>query len=308
MLTGKPRGSSTRVLPEMTSFDAPNPPHGRLFALLAVLLIAGCGSERRSADHTPATRAPAPLASDGLRALSVYFSDAGAERLVPVTRYLDPDSGLARGAVLALLAGLRPADEARGLTSAVPPGSRLLGITVRDSIATVDLARVFESGGGATSVRMRLAQLVYTLSRVPGVRSVRVWLDGRRVETFSGEGLEILEALTCADFPDFAPYDEDPPVVLLEPVPGSLVGEPVLVRGTANVFEAQVGLRVRDAGGSVVVQTWTTATCGTGCRGTFERVLALPDTVLGEIVIEAYAPSAEDGSDMHRVATRVRLQ
>jgi hypothetical protein len=277
-------------------------------ALLAVLPIAGCGGERRSADEPPATRARAPLAPDGLRALSVYFGDANAERLVPVTRYLDPDSGLARGAVFALFAGPGPADQARGLTSAVPPGSRLLGITVRDSIATVDLARVFESGAGATSVRMRLAQLVYTLSRVPGVRSVRVWLEGHPVETFSGEGLEIPEPLTRADFPDFAPYDEDPPVVLLEPVPGSLVGEPVRVRGTANVFEAHVGLRVRDAGGSVIVQTWTTATCGTGCRGTFEKVLVLPDTVRGEIVIEAYSPSAEDGSDMHSVATRVRLQ
>ena len=250
--------------------------------------------------------APAPLAPDGLRALSVYFSDARAERLVPVTRYLHPDSGLARGAMLALLAGPGAADETRGLTSAVPPGSRLLGITVRDSSATVDLARVFESGGGATAVRMRLAQLVYTLTRVPGVRSVRLWLEGRPVEVFSGEGLDIPQPLTRADFPDFAPYDEDPPVVLLEPVPGSQVGEPVIVRGTANVFEAQVGLRVRDAGGRVIVQTWTTASCGTGCRGTFEKALALPDTVLGEIVIEAFAPSAEDGSDMHRVDTRVR--
>jgi len=276
------------------------------FALLAVLQIAGCGSDRRSADDSPATRAPAPLAPDGLRALSVYWSDAQAEHLVPVTRYVDPDSGLARGAMLALLAGPDAADRARGLASAVPPGSRLLGITVRDSSATVDLARVFESGGGATAVRMRLAQLVYTLTRVPGVRSVRLWLEGRPVKTFSGEGLEVLEPLTRGDFSDFAPYDEDPPVVLLEPVPGSNVGEPVLVRGTANVFEAQVGLRVRDATGRVIVQTWTTASCGTGCRGTFAKSLTLPDTVRGEIVIEAYAPSAEDGSDMHRVVTRVR--
>lgn len=257
-------------------------------------------------NDSPAIVAPAPLAPDGLRALSVYFSDAGAERLVPVTRYLHPDSGLARGAMLALLAGPDAADATRGLTSAVPPGSRLLGITVRDSSATVDLARVFESGAGATAVRMRLAQLVYTLTRVPGVRSVRLWLEGRPVEVFSGEGLDIPQPLTRADFPDFAPYDEDPPVVLLEPVPDSQVGEPVMVRGTANVFEAQVGLRVRDAGGRVIVQTWTTASCGTGCRGTFEKALALPDTVLGEIVIEAFAPSAEDGSDMHRVDTRVR--
>ena len=275
-------------------------------ALLTTLLVAGCGGERRSVGDSPAIVAPAPLEPDGLRALSVYFSDARAERLVPVTRYLDPDSGLARGAMLALLAGPGPAEQARGLTSAVPPESRLLGITVRNSSAIVDLARVFESGGGATAVRMRLAQLVYTLTRVPGVRSVRLWLEGRAVEVFSGEGLEIPQPLTRADFPDFAPYDEDPPVVLLEPVPGSDVGEPVIVRGTANVFEAQVGLRVRDPSGRVIVHTWTTASCGTGCRGTFAKDLALPDTVLGEIVIEAFAPSAEDGSDMHRVETRVR--
>jgi hypothetical protein len=273
--------------------------------LLAAMLVAGCGGNRRSADDSPATRAPAPLAPNGLRALSIYWSDTKAERVVPVSRYLDPDSGLARGAMLALLEGPNAEDLARGLATAVPAGSRLLGITVRDSTATVDLSRDFESGGGSTAVRMRLAQLVYTLTRVPGVRSVRLWLEGRPVTTFSGEGLDVQSSLTRADFRDFAPFDEDPPVVVLEPVPGSTVGEPVWVRGTANVFEAQVGLRVRDAGGKVILQTWTTATCGTGCRGTFEKSLALPDSVRGEIVIEAYAPSAEDGSDMHRVATRV---
>jgi hypothetical protein len=189
--------------------------------------------------------------------------------------------------VRALLAGTDAGDRVRGLASAVPPESRLLGITIRDSCATVDLAREFESGGGTTSMRMRLAQLVYTLVQVPGVRSVRLWLEGRPVDVFSGEGLEITGTLTRADFPDFAPYDEDPPVVVLEPVPGSEVGEPVMVRGMANVFEAHVGLRVRDANGKVIVQTWTTATCGTGCRGTFEKSLTLPDSIRGEIVIEA---------------------
>jgi germination protein M len=276
------------------------------FTLFAVLSIAGCGGGGRSEGDPPATPSPGPLAPDGLRALSVYFSDARAERLVPVTRYVNPDSGLARGATLALLVGPGPEDQARGLTTGVPPGSRLLGITVRDSSVTVDLTRVFESGGGSAAVRTRLAQLVYTLTRVPGVRSVRLWLEGQPVETFSGEGLEIPQPVTSAEFPDFAPYDDDPPVVLLEPVPGSTVGEPVVVRGSANVFEAHVALRVRDAGGRVALQTWTTASCGTGCRGTFTKVLALPDTLRGEIVIEAYAPSAEDGSDTHLVATRVR--
>jgi len=177
--------------------------------LLLALLVAGCGGERRGADDSRPIVAPAPLAPDGTRALSVYFSDASAEHLVPVTRYVHPDSGLARGAMLALLAGPGPADETRGLTSSIPPDSRLLGITVHDSSATVDMARVFESGGGAAAVRIRLAQLVYTLTGVPGVRSVRLWLEGRPVDVFSAEGLDISQPLTRADFPDLAPYDED---------------------------------------------------------------------------------------------------
>lgn len=276
------------------------------WALLALLAIAGCGSDGRVEEDFSSARPPAALAPDRLRALSVYFGDAQAERVVPSTRYLDPDSGLARAAVLALLAGPDATDRTRGLHSAIPSGSRLLGITVRDSIATVDLTRAFESGGGTASMSIRLAQLVYTLTRVPGVRAVKLRLDGVPVTTFSGEGLELEPVMKRADFPDLAPYDEDPPVVLIEPVPGSMVGDSVRVRGTANVFEAHVGLRVRDAAGRVILQTWTTATCGTGCRGTFSKTLALPDTLLGEFVIEAYAPSGEDGSDMHRVATRVR--
>ena len=275
------------------------------FTLLAILWVVGCGRGRDS-DHTTTTSEPGSPAPDGLRAVTVYFSDSLAERLVPVTRYVRADSGLARGAVLALLAGPDANDQTRRLATEVPAGSRVLGITLRDSVATIDMTREFESGGGTTSVVMRLAQLTYTLVRVPGVRSVRLWLEGRPVEVFSGEGLEIDKPLTRADFQDWAPFDVDPPVVVLEPVPGSVVGDTVVVHGTANVFEAHVGLRVRDAGGNVVVETWTTASCGTGCRGTFEKALALPDSVRGEIVIEAYSPSAEDGRDMHRVSTLVQ--
>ena len=272
----------------------------------AVLMLAGCGGDRRGAGESPVAPAPAPLAPDGLRALSVYFTGPQAERLVPVTRYLNPDSGLARGVVLALLAGPDSAERARGLTTAIPAGSRLLGIKVRDSVATVDLSRAFESGAGSSSVIGRVAQLVYTLTRVPGVRGVELWLEGRPAETFSSEGLQFAQPQVPGDYPDYKPFDQDPPVVLLEPVPGSTVGDSVRVRGTANVFEAHVGLRVRDSRGGAGLATWTTATCGTGCRGSFSKMLALPDTLRGELVIEAFAPSGEDGSDMHLVASRVR--
>lgn len=276
---------------------------------IAPLILSGCGGDR--AARTPGTEpepsgveAPAPLAPDGLRATTIYVSDREARRVVPVTRYLDPDSGLALQAVRAIVTGPVPGDPA-GVTSAVPADTRVLGLTIRDSVATVDLSRSFEAGAGSASVRMRLAQLVYTLTRFPAVRRVTLHLDGRLVDVFSAEGLEVSRPITRADFPDLAPWDDDPPVVLTEPVPGSTVHGPIRIRGTANVFEAHVGLRVRDPAGRKLVETWTTATCGTGCRGTFEKVVPLPDSLRGDLVVEAYAPSAEDGRDLHNVTSRI---
>lgn len=42
-----------------------------------------------------------------------------------------------------------------------------------------------------------------------------------------------------------------------------------MVSGTANVFEANVGVEVLDQNGHELAKTFTTATCGTGCVGTF---------------------------------------
>jgi hypothetical protein len=176
---------------------------------------------------------------------------------------------------------------------------------VRDSVATVDMSREFESGAGSAAIRMRLAQFTYTLTRLPSVRGVRLWLEGKPATVFSAEGLDVSRGLQRGDFQDLAPFDDDPSVVLMQPVPGSTVRGPLVVRGTANVFEAHVGLRVRRPAGEVLVDTWTTATCGTGCRGTFEKTVALPDSARGDLVVEAFEPSAKDGSDLHRVRSAI---
>ena len=55
----------------------------------------------------------------------------------------------------------------------------------------------------------------------------------------------------------------------MSPAIGETVPNPVTVTGSANVFEANVTVEILDASGKVVGNAFTTATCGTGCRGTF---------------------------------------
>ncbi len=60
-----------------------------------------------------------------------------------------------------------------------------------------------------------------------------------------------------------------PPILIESPRFGAVVHSPVEVKGSANVFEANVTVRLLDQNGKELVSRFTTATCGTGCRGRY---------------------------------------
>jgi hypothetical protein len=70
-----------------------------------------------------------------------------------------------------------------------------------------------------------------------------------------------------------AVYVSLPPITVSSPRPHGHVRSPLLVRGTANVFEANVTLVLKDSKGRVLARRFTTATCGTGCRGSYRVYL-----------------------------------
>ena len=100
--------------------------------------------------------------------------------------------------------------------------------------------------------------------------------------------------------------DRLPPIVIESPLPGDRVTSPIRVRGTANVFEATVSFEVRNDADEVVVRGFTTATSGSGTRGTFEAELAVPD-LAGPATIVAFEASAEDGRPLHVVEVPVTV-
>ncbi|MEP6909406.1 MAG: GerMN domain-containing protein [Actinomycetota bacterium] len=127
------------------------------------------------------------------------------ERIVPATRFRQPTPGVATAAIEALLAGPSKAERRAGVTTAVPAGTRLLGISIANGVAKVDLTSEYESGGGSLSMQMRLGQVVYTMTQFPTVKAVRFKLDGASVDVFSGEGIVLDHAVDRSDYSDLAP-------------------------------------------------------------------------------------------------------
>jgi immunoglobulin-like protein involved in spore germination/sporulation and spore germination protein len=199
-----------------------------------------------------------------------------------------------------LLAGPTADERADGLVSAIPGGTTLRDVGLADGVATVDLDSTFDDGGDSMSLRARVAQVVATLTRFPTIRRVAFRLDGEPVDSI-GAGV------TVSPPPGRLEIEAETPQILIEsPLPGDRVTSPIRVRGTANVFEATVSFEVRDAEDDVVLRSFTTATSGTGTRGTFEKELVVPE-LEGPATIVAFEASAEDGSPLHVAEVPVKV-
>jgi len=240
---------------------------------------------------------------------SVYFladiaSDGWAGPfLVPVTRMIDSNDTV--GEAMALLIG-GPHDDESGaepaITSAIPAGTRFLSASVEAGVVTIDLSAEFVSGGGSFSMGARVAQVVATLTALDGIDSVKFEVEGVPTTVFGGEGVTIPEPATRADVEAFLPA-----VMIESPAWGADGGNPLVVTGTANVFEATVSIELLDASGALLFEGFTTASCGTGCRGAWE--IEIPYEVNGGQygTLRAFESSAEDGEPVNVREHRVWL-
>ena len=99
----------------------------------------------------------------------------------------------------------------------------------------------------------------------------------------------------------------EPAIVVTSPRPGDEVSSPLTIRGNADVFEATVSISILDGDGNEIVRTFTTATCGTGCRGTFSKAVRFDVTETQSGIVRVYESSAEDGTPINVVDIPVTL-
>ncbi|MGO4341200.1 GerMN domain-containing protein [Pedococcus sp. 2YAF34] len=201
----------------------------RLGAVSAVLLLTGCGAP----DHTvpvTITQVPydltspseeAPATTDAHVTSRPYVYLVREQVLVPVKSRNDrtTDPAVAVTDVLAQLAdGPSEGERAAGLSTALGPGTsiRLSGIAA--GVATIDLAPG-DQVPSASRVPLAVAQVVLTVTSVPGVDQVLVTRNGEPVElplpggalTGAPVGASAYTPLTRGGAPTATSESEPPP-------------------------------------------------------------------------------------------------
>jgi spore germination protein GerM len=167
-----------------------------------------------STTTTTTTEAPADQQPADQVFVDLYFVKEGLSAAT-VTRAVDSPQ-VATNAIKALIAGPTPAEMDTELSSSIPADTLLLGLTIDNGLATIDLSREFEVGGGSFNMLSRLAQVVYTLTQFPTVDEVLFYIDGEPVDVFSGEGIVLDGPVTRADYLSALPLE---PVVDTGPAP-----------------------------------------------------------------------------------------
>lgn len=163
-----------------------------LVCAAALLLTAGCGDEQKGTQ--PGTAAQAEQMKDKEspaatvpkeRQVNVYYPRNDGTGLVAVSRTVHTDKDdKYTAAMKSLLTGTKE----KGQTNVFPKKAKLLGVTVKDGVATVDFSKELQSNfsGGSTGEEMLIGSIVNTLTDFPEIQKVRILIDGASVETLSG--------------------------------------------------------------------------------------------------------------------------
>ncbi len=166
---------------------------------------------------------------------------------------------------------------------------------ISGSTARVDLSEAFASGGGSLSMTARVAQVVYTLTRFPTVRSVRFLIEGKPVAALGGEGVMLGESQRRADWRSF-----EPNIFVESPGVGGVISNPFTLSGTASVFEGTFQARLVDSSERRIVQVTVQASRGAPGRGRFAKEIAFSTSAKrGTLIV--YDQSMEDGSRQDEV-------
>ncbi|MCL5674848.1 MAG: GerMN domain-containing protein [Candidatus Omnitrophica bacterium] len=101
---------------------------------------------------------------------------------------LNPEEKL-KYAIDKLLKGPDKKETKSDIFSFIPSKTIIHDVKIKNDIAYLNFDKQIESGGGTENMEGRLSQIVFTATQFPQVKKVRFLINGKKITSFSGEGL-----------------------------------------------------------------------------------------------------------------------
>jgi len=186
-------------------------PTRRLLVLLALpVLLAACSLGAEATPHLVAKEqvpygllqpaSPTTAVATPSENVTVYLE--GPQHLATVSRIV-PSPAAPSGVLAALSVGPTSAEAAEDLRSPISTAAPMAVQSVDGGLVVVRLAAAFTNLAGRDQIAA-VAQLVYTMTAVPGIEAVEVRINGRPASVPTANGSLTKAPVTRADYASMA--------------------------------------------------------------------------------------------------------
>lgn len=158
--------------------------------------------EKSVSKKSSATQKSATKSASATRTATLYFVSIGSDGSVnraSVKRQLPKSDSPLTDAIKALLSGPVPGE--KNVMSLIPSGSKLIGASVKNGVATLNFNENFEFNTyGVEGSIGQLMQIVYTATEFSTVQSVQFLIEGEKKDYLGSEGQWIGSPLSRSSF------------------------------------------------------------------------------------------------------------
>jgi len=235
--------------------------------------------------------------------LAIYYvkitgSDAHLVREIHSVPYSDDGPG---SAIKELIGG---EPKTPGAERVLPADTRLLGISINESLAIVDFSsEVLKAGVGSTGEALGIQSIVNTLTEFPQIREVSFRMegrsDGRAMDWWGHVGLY------GQPFKRNLEKVHQPAIWVTHPVAGQVSGVPLLIKGSARIPGGRVKAHLLDENGKKIAEG-TAASPTTPGRGDFEINITYTPPGKGKGTLEVFWNSS--GKEPPRDTVKIPIQ
>lgn len=159
-------------------------------------------TDTRNADKTQTPKSVLqPAATINVPLCFVVIGSDGSVSRQIVTRKLPKSDSPLTDTLNALLAGPSAEEKSRNTMTLIPSGTKLLGASVNNGIATLNFSEAFSFNSvGVQGYLAQLMQIVYTATSFSTVNSVQFIIEGQREDYLGSEGTWIGSPLSRSSF------------------------------------------------------------------------------------------------------------
>lgn len=274
-----------------------------LILITGVTLISGCLNEKRQSENSQNVQVKDETKKENMNIAVYYVKYTPDDAYLVREVHTIPYTGEPLRAAVEELIKAKP--ETEGAINIIPHDTRVLDVKVENATAIVNFSEeVLNTNVGSEGEILGIQSIVNTLTEFPDVEKVSFQVEGK----VDGRARDWWGHVGLYDQPfkrDISKVHE-PAIWIIHPQQDQVVGVPMLVKGSARVWEGKISVQLVDSNNKILAQKHITATKSAPERGDFEMSIKFDPPKGDKGRVEVYGKNPDNGSELIKVTVPVK--